>query len=142
MSHTIVHETACRHAGVIERTCQRVNAQYLGVGRFDLYSNRQLPGIGIRLRDWTYPVIFDELGKASYDNMDGAWGDEAELRRFCQEYGLEAGRYAYEQRAEVASVQEVALPNGHRQLVVTLNDQSAEEFGGDNSDMFADSARL
>ncbi len=47
-------------------------------------------GLGVQLRDWRYPVVFDlTTGESKFDNYGGAWGKQERLNEFLQAYAVE-----------------------------------------------------
>jgi hypothetical protein len=47
-------------------------------------------GIGIKLKEWNYPVVVNpEKGEISFDNFGGSWGEEDHLDGLVQGYCVE-----------------------------------------------------
>lgn len=126
MSHTVVQSTKCLDENIIRLTAQRVGASFLGRGKHKLYAE-EVEGVGIKFPGWSYPVVFDSTGAASYDTYNGRWGNVEDLNKFKQLYPIEAGRYVY---AGQATFVETQLPNGDIQLEVQLGHGTAT---GDSS---------
>lgn len=58
-------------------------------GKHTFYSGAA-EGIGILLKDWTYPVVVNpKTGEVSYDNFGGSWGHQDEIDRLVQGYCVE-----------------------------------------------------
>jgi hypothetical protein len=116
MSHTTTQKAVCTNEIVLQQTCERLQAQYLGRGQHSLYSSKH-QGLGVKLKGWNFPVIFTDQGECMFDNYNGAWGDIEDLNRFKQYYPVEAAKHAY---AGQGTVVEEVLANGDVKCVITL----------------------
>jgi hypothetical protein len=113
MSHVVSIKTqmkdavaSCRRLGLAEPVRETVQ----------LFSG-QATGLAVRLPNWQYPVVVDvEAGEAHFDNVNGAWGEQAALDRLMQAYAVERTRL--EARKKGYAVQETLLQDGSIKLQI------------------------
>lgn len=117
MSHIVVIETEVRDATAVRSGCNRLRLQPPVEGSFKLF-RQTVPGLGVQLPDWRYPVVCDlASGKLHYDNFEGHWGDQKRLDEFMQAYAVE--RAKIEARKRGHAVSEELLSDGS--IKVTVN---------------------
>lgn len=98
MSHIQSVDTELRSAELLERSCEMLGHQYLGMGIHAVY-NRDVRGLGFKLAGWVQPCVADvETGKVTLDNSQGNWGDMAVFNGLKQRYGVEAAKEAITKR--------------------------------------------
>jgi hypothetical protein len=111
MSHTVTVETEVKDAHAAEAACRRLGHPIPVEGKHNLYSGRYA-GLAVQLPGWQYAVVCDlKTGELSYDNFEGAWGEQKHLDRFLQAYAAEKARI--EARKKGLTCVEQALPNGY-----------------------------
>ena len=118
MSHIVTIKTEVRDNAAVGAACRRLELPLPVLGTAQLFSG-PAAGLIVRLPDWTYPVVIDSTtGQVSYDNFNGAWGDQAQLDRFLQIYAVEKARI--EARKKGHQVTEQALADGSIKLTIRL----------------------
>lgn len=117
MSHTVTSDLELKNRTAMEKAAAAMNAQVLGVGRYNFFSSQAANGLGIQLPGWKYPIVVDlESGKVSFDNYNGSWGSQDELDKFMQHYAKEvACEAAY---CNNFTVEEQTLDNGDIELTI------------------------
>lgn len=89
MSETVKTKTELKNQEVCVALANRLGHTVLGQGKHKLY-NGSAVGLGIKFKDWQYPIIVQADGTVSYDNYHGSWGSDATLKQFVDGYTLEA----------------------------------------------------
>ena len=122
MSHIVEIKTEIRDEASVQLACGRLGLPPAERGTFSLFTSTET-GLGIRLRDWKYPVVANtDTGQLRYDNFNGRWGRQENLDSFLQKYAVE--RAKLEARKKGHSVVEQALPNGSIKLTVNVGSTS------------------
>lgn len=81
--------------------------------------NSHKTGVGVSLKGWNYPVVFDvEAGEVSYDNYGGSWGKQDELDHLIQEYTLQATENAAIREDPTCHIHREALEDGEQRLIL------------------------
>jgi hypothetical protein len=76
-------------------------------------------GLAVQLPGWSYPVVCNlETGQVSYDNFNGAWGEQKHLNSFLQGYAVEKAKI--EARKKGHSVSEARLQDGSIRVTVKV----------------------
>ncbi|GDY07005.1 hypothetical protein LBMAG52_04910 [Planctomycetia bacterium] len=110
MSHIVHIQTEVRDAAAVCAACQRRGLPEPIHGQHVVFQE-EVAGLGIRLRDWQFPVVCQlEQGTIHYDNFGGRWGEQRELDSFLQAYAVERARI--EARKRGYSFTEQALSDG------------------------------
>ncbi len=118
MSHIVEIQTQVRDAAAVRAGCQRLGLDTPVEGKFKLYSET-VHGLGVELRNWRYPVVFDlATGKSQYDNYEGHWGEPKRLDEFMQAYAVEKAKV--EARKQGYSVSEQPLADGSIKVTVQV----------------------
>lgn len=118
MSHIVEIQTQVRDAAAVRAGCSRLGLDSPVVGEFKLY-RQTVSGLGVQLRDWRYPVVFDlSTGNSQYDNFEGHWGDPKRLDEFMQLYAVEKAKI--EARKQGYSVSEQPLADGSIKVTVQV----------------------
>jgi len=116
MSHLVSIQTKVRDPAAVAAACKRIGIADPEVGTEALYGG-SVHGLLVRLEGWTYPAVVDlATGEVTYDNYEGAWGDQAKLDQFLQMYAVEKAKL--EARKMGYAVTEQALQNGSIQIQV------------------------
>ncbi|MDM4018966.1 hypothetical protein [Roseiconus lacunae] len=118
MSHIVEIRTQVRDAAAVRASCLRLGLTAPVEGLFKLY-RETVQGLGVQLRDWRYPVVFDlASGKSQFDNFEGHWGDPRRLDEFVQTYAVEKTKI--EARKQGYSVVEQPLADGSIKVTVQV----------------------
>jgi hypothetical protein len=116
MSHIVTVRTQVRDPAALASACRRLGLKAPVRGTARLYT-AEATGQIVELPGWTYPVVIDtDAGQISYDNYNGAWGDQALLGRLLQAYAAEKTRI--EARKTGQTVTEQTLPDGSLRLTL------------------------
>ena len=118
MSHIVEIKTELRDETAIRAACTRLQFPSPEHKTVRLFS-ATATGICIQLPGWQYPIVCEtNSGKVSYDNYNGAWGEQSHLNRFLQGYAVEKAKI--EARKKGHSVTETALQNGSIRVTVKV----------------------
>ena len=118
MSHIVKIKTEVRDTVAAEAACRRLGLSVPTRGTAKLFRG-EATGLIVQLPDWKYPVVFDtSTGQARYDNYEGRWGDQRELGRFMQAYGVEKTKITARRHGH--TVHEQQLADGSVKLTVQL----------------------
>ncbi len=118
MSHIVEIKTELRDETAIRAACTRLQLPSPEHKTVRLFS-ATATGICIQLPGWQYPIVCEtNSGKVSYDNYNGAWGEQSHLNRFMQGYAVEKAKI--EARKKGHSVTETALQNGSIRVTVKV----------------------
>ena len=118
MSHIVEIRTEVRDEAAVQLACRRRNLPAPVHGDFKLFT-KQATGLGVRLKEWRYPVVIDlPTGQLSYDNYQGKWGNPIELNGFLQAYAVE--KASLEARKLGHAVVEKSLDDGSIRLSVMV----------------------
>ena len=118
MSHIVKIQTQVRDEAAVQAACRRRQLAEPIAGRHQLYS-REVEGLAVRLRDWTYPVVCQlQTGELQYDNFGGRWGQQQELDQFLQAYAVEKTRIEARKRGHTLTEQ--SLTDGSIKLTVQI----------------------
>lgn len=110
MSHINVVKVQMKNEDAVMAAAKHLGLTVLGRQKFNLYEGA-VEGLGLKLEGWRYPVVLDlETGEVKYDNYNGSWGDQIQLDRLVQRYGVECARLEAEMHGY--QYQETLLPNG------------------------------
>lgn len=90
MSHTVTINIEVRDRAALLAACQRLGLR-TEEGTFKMYSSTET-GLAVWLPGWKYPTVITQDGSVRCDNYSGRWGDEAELDRLRQYYGIEKAK--------------------------------------------------
>jgi hypothetical protein len=105
MSHVVTLQTQVHDPAAVAAACQRLNLAPPRHGTAQLYSG-EAEGLLVQLPGWQYPVVIDTLtGVVRYDNFQGVWGDQEQLDRFLQIYGVERAKLAARKKGYTVSEQ-------------------------------------
>lgn len=111
MSHTVQCTVKMTDVAVIKQAAKNLQVEYLGqVTDHRMYDGTKVAGHKVQLRGWNHPIVIDSEGNTHYDNYGGSWGDQLELDKFAQEYGLLS--LEDEAIAQGRSFQRIAAGNG------------------------------
>ena len=86
MSERITVKSTYTNHDLVAKTCKQLNLPAPIYGKTALYDNVQIEGLQVKLAGWNYPVVINNDGSSVYDNYKGAWGDEAKLHEFRNQY--------------------------------------------------------
>lgn len=89
MSHTAEIKSSLTDANAILAACKELGLAEPKTETVRLYDGTEATGIAVRLPGWKYPVVIDtKAGKLHYDNYGGSWGQQSELNKLTQHYGV------------------------------------------------------
>ena len=118
MSHIVKIQTQVRDEAAVQAACRRRQLAEPIAGRHQLYS-REVEGLAVRLRDWSYPVVCQlQTCELQYDNFGGRWGQQQELDQFLQAYAVEKTRIEARKRGHTLTEQ--SLTDGSIKLTVQI----------------------
>ncbi len=118
MSHVVEIKTEVRDEAAIRAACTRLQLPSPEHKTVRLFS-ATATGICVQLPGWQYPLVCEtNSGKVSYDNYNGAWGEQSHLDRFLQGYAVEKAKI--EARKKGHSVTETALQDGSIRVTVKV----------------------
>ena len=116
MSHLVMVKTQIRDPIALVAACRRLGLHEPVQGTAKLYSG-EASGLIVLLPGWRYPAVIDTAaGEVRYDNFKGIWGNQCELDRLLQAYGVEKARI--EARKAGHTVTEQSLPDGSIKLTI------------------------
>lgn len=116
MSHIVEIKTEVRDEQAVRAACVRLQLTTPESKTVRLF-NATATGLCVQLPKWQYPVVCDtQSGKVSYDNYNGAWGRQEELKKFLQAYAVEKARI--EARKKGHRVSECKLEDGSIRVTV------------------------
>jgi hypothetical protein len=123
LSHIVEIKTQVRDAEAVQAACRRLGLPAAVQGTTKLFSGT-VPGLAVQLPGWHYPVVCQlDTGQVKYDNYQGSWGSETELRKFLQAYAIERARI--EARKKGYAVTEQALNDGSIKLTIHVTGGAA-----------------
>ena len=118
MSHIVKIQTQVRDEAAVQAACHRRQLAEPIAGRHQLFT-REVEGLAVRLRDWTYPVVCQlQTGELQYDNFGGRWSQQQELDQFLQAYAVEKTRIEARKRGHTLTEQ--SLSDGSIKLTVQI----------------------
>ncbi|TWU51155.1 hypothetical protein [Rubripirellula reticaptiva] len=122
MSHVMQIKTQVRDATAVRAGCVRLGLDEPVEGEVKLFSET-VTGLGVRLKDWKYPVVFNTTtGETKFDNYQGHWGRQSRLDEFLQAYAVEKTKL--EARRKGYSVAEHRLADGSIKVSLTVGGAS------------------
>jgi hypothetical protein len=118
LSHIVEIKTEVRDEAAIRAACTRLQLSSPEHKTVRLFS-ATATGLCVQLPGWQYPLVCEtNSGKVSYDNYNGAWGEQSHLNRFLQGYAVEKAKI--EARKKGHSVTETALQDGSIRVTVKV----------------------
>jgi hypothetical protein len=118
LSHIVEIKTEVRDEAAIRAACTRLQLSSPEHKIVRLFS-ATATGLCVQLPGWQYPLVCEtNSGKVSYDNYNGAWGEQSHLNRFLQGYAVEKAKI--EARKKGHSVTETALQDGSIRVTVKV----------------------
>lgn len=122
MSHIVSIQTEVRDPVAIKAACNRLQLPNPVFGEVRLFTSTAT-GWAVELPDWRYPVVCDvNTATLAFDNYDGRWGEQKQLDRFLQGYGVEKTKLEARRRGH--SVVEQSLADGSIKLTVNVGGES------------------
>ncbi len=118
MSHIVEIKTEVRDEAAVRAACTRLQLPSPEHKTVRLFS-ATATGLCVQLPGWQYPIVSEPAsGKLSYDNFNGAWGEQRHLNSFLQAYAVEKAKI--EARKKGHSVTETALQDGSIRVTVKV----------------------
>lgn len=90
MSHTFNVKIELHDKKALENACRRLGLK-IKEDTYYLFSSTEI-GLGITLKDWSYPIVIKQDGSVAYDNYNGRWGNISKLHELEAYYGLEKAK--------------------------------------------------
>ena len=91
MSHTMNIAIEMKDLMAVKSAAKRLGLK-TWEGEVTLFSSKE-NGFAVALPNWEYPIVIKADGKGiAYDNYNGRWGEEKELKKFQAFYGLEKAK--------------------------------------------------
>ena len=108
MSHIVTIKTKIRDANAVRSACSRLHLPSPVRGEHRLFGG-QATGLGVQLPGWRYPLVCQlNTGELRYDNYNGRWGEESELKKFRQAYATEVAKHKARQQGFRVSEQQLS----------------------------------
>ncbi len=118
MSHIVEIKTEIRDEAAVKAACARLQIPAPEHKTCRLFS-ATATGLCVQLPGWQYPVVANlQTGQVSYDNYNGAWGEQKHLNAFLQAYAVEKARIEARKRGH--SVSETRLEDGSIRVTVKV----------------------
>jgi hypothetical protein len=118
LSHIVQITTEIRDEQAVKAACARLNLPLPEHKTCRLFS-ATVTGLAVQLPGWSYPVVCNlETGQVSYDNFNGAWGEQRELHRFLQGYAVEKAKIEARKKGHTCS--ESQLQDGSIRVTVKV----------------------
>lgn len=118
MSHTSEVATKIKDLNAIKLACKEMGLAEPKEETVELFDRKIYTGITVRLKGWQYPVVIDtKSGQLHYDNYKGRWGNQAELNKLTQLYGV--AKATIIARSKGYQIQRSVLSNGTIRLSVS-----------------------
>ncbi len=118
MSHIVEIKTEIRDEAAVKAACTRLQIPTPEHKTCRLFS-ATATGLCVQLPGWQYPVVANlQTGQVSYDNYNGAWGEQKHLNSFLQGYAVEKAKL--EARRKGHSVSETRLEDGSIRVTVKV----------------------
>lgn len=121
MSHIVQIKSELKCETSIVNACRRLGLESPVDGTHQMFGSQTATGLAVQLPNWHYPIVINtKTGGVEYDNYNGSWGEQKELDRFMQAYGVEKALY----EAQVAgySAYEEQMEDGSIKLVVDMGE--------------------
>jgi len=120
MSHTLKIKVEIKDEQALIASAQKIGATILGDGSHRLYGG-VVNGFGVQLPGWTYPTVVNlQTGELSYDNYNGAWGNQGVLDGLIHEYSTEVVAQALSAQG-ISYYRNDAKVDGANQTILCLN---------------------
>ena len=118
MSHIVEIKTEIRDEAAVKAACARLQIPTPEHKTVRLFS-ATATGLCVQLPGWQYPVVANlQTGQVSYDNYNGAWGEQKHLNAFLQAYAVEKAKI--EARKKGHNVSETRLQDGSIRVTVRV----------------------
>lgn len=118
MSHTSEIKSSLTDANAILAACKELGLAEPKTEKVRLYDGKEYTGLAVRLKGWNYPVVIElKTGKLHYDNYGGGWGQQSELNKLTQMYGV--AKATMIARKKGYAVQRTTMSNGTIRLQVS-----------------------
>jgi hypothetical protein len=118
LSHVVEIKTEIRDEAAVKAACVRLQIPAPEHKTCRLFS-ATATGLCVQLPQWQFPVVCNlATGQVSFDNYNGAWGEQKHLNAFLQAYAVEKARI--EARKKGHSVSETKLEDGSIRVTVRV----------------------
>lgn len=121
MSHTLKVKVEVTDEVALTTAAARLGANVMGFGSHQQYGGN-VQGFGVKLEGWNFPAVFNlQTGECSYDNYNGAWGEQSKLDALVHEYTTEVIAQSLATQG-IGYFRQDAVVNGSQQTVLCLVD--------------------
>ena len=118
MSHIVEIKTEVRDEAAVKAACTRLQIPTPENKTVRLFS-ATATGLCVQLQGWNYPVVCNLVtGQVSYDNYNGAWGEQKYLNAFLQAYAVEKAKIEARKKGHTCS--ETRLEGGSIRVTVRV----------------------
>jgi hypothetical protein len=118
LSHVVEIKTEVRDEAAVKAACVRLQIPTPEHKTVRLFS-ATATGLCVQLPGWNYPVVCSlATGQVSFDNYNGAWGEQSRLNQFLQAYAVEKAKI--EARKKGHTVTETSLQDGSIRVTVRV----------------------
>lgn len=118
MSHIVEIKTEVSDEAAVKAACVRLQIPTPEHKTVRLFS-ATATGLCVQLPGWSYPVVCNlQTGQVSFDNYNGAWGEQSRLNQFLQAYAVEKAKI--EARKKGHTVTETSLQDGSIRVTVRV----------------------
>ncbi len=118
MSHTAEIKTDVKDPSAIIAACKEMGLPVPEKRENVHFGGTTQSGLCVQLPGWRHPLVIDTAtGAMKYDNYGGRWGEQKELQKFTQMYGVSKATLIA--RSKGYTVARSTLPNGTIRLNVT-----------------------
>jgi hypothetical protein len=118
LSHIVEIKTEVRDKAAVKAACARLQIPTPENKTVRLFS-ATATGLCVQLQGWNYPVVCNLVtGQVSYDNYNGAWGEQKYLNAFLQAYAVEKAKIEARKKGHTCS--ETRLEGGSIRVTVRV----------------------
>ena len=118
MSHIVEIKTEVRDEAAVKAACVRLQIPTPEHKTIRLF-NATATGLCVQLPGWSYPVVANlATGQVSFDNFNGAWGEQSRLNQFLQAYAVEKSKIEARKKGHTCS--ETRLEDGSIKVTIRV----------------------
>ena len=118
MSHIVEIRTEIRDEAAVKAACVRLQIPTPEHKTIRLF-NATATGLCVQLPGWSYPVVANlATGQVSFDNFNGAWGEQKHLNSFLQAYAVEKAKIEARKKGHACS--ETRLEDGSIKVTIRV----------------------
>jgi hypothetical protein len=118
LSHIVEIKTEVRDEAAVKAACVRLQIPTPEHKTIRLF-NATATGLCVQLPGWSYPVVANlATGQVSFDNFNGAWGEQSRLNQFLQAYAVEKSKIEARKKGHTCS--ETRLEDGSIKVTIRV----------------------